>query len=72
MILPFGKPIVSGSEYKSVIKVLKSGKYVHGIKTIEFEQNFKKFTKSKYAVSISSCTAGMHLFYLSVDMRMNQ
>ena len=37
MILPFGKPIVSGSEYKSVIKVLKSGKYVHGIKTIEFE-----------------------------------
>lgn len=69
MILPFGKPIVSGSEYKSVIKVLKSGKYVHGIKTIEFEQNFKKFTKSKYAVSISSCTAGMHLFYLSVGIK---
>lgn len=67
--IPFGKPIVSNSEFKSVIKVLKSGKYVHGNKTLQFEKSFKKFTKAKYAVSVSSCTAGMHLFYLSLGLK---
>lgn len=66
---PFGKPIVNNSEFSSVLKVLKSGKYVHGKKSIEFENHFKKFTKSKYAVSISSCTAGMHLFYLALGIK---
>ena len=66
---PFGKPIVNNSEFGSVLKVLKSGKYVHGKKTIEFEDKFKKFTNSKYAVSISSCTAGMHLFYLAIGIK---
>ena len=30
--IPFGKPIVSKLEFKSVLRVLKSGKYVHGKK----------------------------------------
>ena len=67
--IPFGKPIVSNLEFKSVLKVLKSGKYVHGNKTFEFENSFKKFTKSNYATSLSSCTAGMHLFYLSIGLK---
>ena len=67
--LPFGKPIVSNSEFNSVIKVLKSGKYVHGNKSTDFEDSFRKFTNSKYAVSLSSCTAGMHLFYLSLGIK---
>ena len=29
------------------------------------ETYFKRFTKSKYAITVSSCTAGMHLFYLA-------
>ena len=36
--IPFGKPIVSYSEFSAVLKVLKSGKYVHGKKTVEFEK----------------------------------
>ena len=35
---------------------------MHG-KISRFENNFKFFTKSKFAVTVSSCTAGMHLFY---------
>ncbi len=67
--IPFGKPIVSNLEFNSVLKVLKSGKYVHGNKSVEFENSFKKFTKAKYAVSVSSCTAGMHLYYLSLGLK---
>jgi perosamine synthetase len=67
--IPFGKPLVSNKEFNSVLKVLKSGKYVHGKKTLEFEKNFKKLTGAKYAISLSSCTAGMHLFYLSQGIK---
>ena len=63
--IPFGKPITDNSELLSIRKVIKSGRYVHGNQTEEFEKSFKKFTNAKYAVTVSSCTAAMHLFYLS-------
>ena len=66
--IPFGKPMVGKEEYSAVLKVLKSGKYVHGSKSEEFEKKFKKFTKAKYAISVSSCTAGMHLFYFALGI----
>ena len=66
--IPFGKPIVSSKEYRAVLNVLKSGKYVHGRKTEEFEELFRKFVKSKYAITVSSCTAGMHLFYFAIGL----
>ena len=68
-LIPFGKPIVNDNEFKSVNKVLKSGKYVHGSRTLKFEKMFRKFTKSNYAVSVSSCTAGMHLFYFNAGIK---
>lgn len=66
--IPFGKPIVSSKEFRAVLDVLKSGKYVHGRKTEEFEELFKRFVKSRYAVTVSSCTAGMHLFYFAIGL----
>tara|TARA_E500000178_G_C16888847_1_gene692584 strand:- start:26 stop:940 length:915 start_codon:yes stop_codon:yes gene_type:complete len=68
MKIPFGKPIINFKEINSVKKVLKSGVYVHGPKSHEFEEKFKIFTKAKNAVSVSSCTAGMHLFYFSLGI----
>lgn len=64
----FGKPIVGKNELKTVKKVLESGIYVHGPKTSEFEENFKNFTKAKHAISVSSCTSGMHLVYFSLGI----
>ena len=69
--IPFGKPIVGKNEYLAVLKVLKSGKYVHGPRSKEFEEKFKRFTKAKYAISVSSCTAGMHLFYFALGFGPN-
>ena len=66
--IPFGKPLIDHKEIGLVTKILKSGIYVHGPKTKEFEEKFKKFTKSKNAISVSSCTAGMHLVYFTLGI----
>ena len=66
--IPFGKPLIDHKEISLVTKILKSGIYVHGPKTKEFEEKFKKFTKSKNAISVSSCTAGMHLVYFTLGI----
>ena len=68
MKIPFGKPLVGKREFAAVSNVLRSGKYVHGPKSKEFEENFKKFTKAKFSISVSSCTAGMHLFYFALGL----
>lgn len=62
-IIPFGKPIIGANECREVIDTLKSGILVHGKITEKFEDHFKKFTKAEDAISVSSCTAGMHLLY---------
>src|SRR3989338_6141324 len=38
---------------------------VHGPKSKEFESDFAAYTKAPHAVSVSSCTAGLHLMYFS-------
>lgn len=66
--IPFGKPLINQKELNTVSKILKSGIYVHGPKSIEFEAKFKKFTKARNAISVSSCTAGMHLIYFTLGI----
>lgn len=63
MKIPFGKPIIENEEIQEVCKTLKSSILVHGKKTEEFENLFKRFTGSKFGASVSSCTTGMHLVY---------
>lgn len=67
--IPFGKPIINKNEILAVKKVLESKIYVHGSQSLEFEKKFKEFTKAKYAVSVSSCTAGMHLLYFTLGIK---
>tara|TARA_B100000886_G_scaffold90549_1_gene59748 strand:+ start:114 stop:1274 length:1161 start_codon:yes stop_codon:yes gene_type:complete len=69
MKIPFGYPIISKKEKKSVAKVLSNPILVHGPKSQQFEKNFASYTKSPYAISVSSCTAGMHLFYFSLGFK---
>ena len=64
MKYPFGKPVFDSSKYLTTVKsILDSGKLVHGKYMDKFEDDFKKFTKAKDAISVSSCTTGMQLFY---------
>jgi len=61
--IPFGSPIIGEKEKQAVLDVLSSPILVHGPRTKEFEEKFADFTNAKYAISVSSCTAAMHLFY---------
>lgn len=64
--IPFGKPIVGMEEQDSVRRVLEGTTYVHGPVSKQFEADFAAFTGAPHAVSVSSCTAGMHLVYFAL------
>ncbi len=66
--IPFGRPLIDKREITSVTKVLKSGIYAHGPVSNAFEKKFCKFTKAKFSTTVSSCTAGMHLFYFALGI----
>ena len=69
MKIPFGKPLIDHRELNSVRDVLKGSILVHGSKTKQFEENFSKFVNSKYSISLSSCTAGLHLGCLALGLK---
>ena len=64
-MIKFSIPNIQTSDIKIVSKIIKSGWLTHGKYTSLFEKEFKKFTNSKYAISVSSCTAGLHLSCLA-------
>ena len=66
--LAFGTPLIGDQEIQELTKTLKSGWLGTGPKTNLFENNFAKYTKSKYAIGLNSCTAGLHL---ALDVRVN-
>jgi len=63
MKIPFGKPILGEKEKQAVQEVLSEPILVHGPKSELFENAFREFTGAPHAISVSSCTAGMHLIY---------
>jgi len=66
--IPFGKPILGKEEEDAVIEVMRSGIMAHGPKIKAFEAGFSAFTNSKHSISVSSCTAGMHLYYFHLGL----
>lgn len=69
MTIPFGKPIINISVLKKIEEILKSGKLVHGIYQQKFEAIFKKQNKSSLVTTVSNCTSGMFLFYISRNLK---
>jgi perosamine synthetase len=59
--IPFAKPLVSGEETRAVLDVLASGTFVHGPYNKAFEARFAERIGTRYAISVSSCTAALHL-----------
>ena len=60
--------MISEAERQAVLAVLDGPTLVHGPKSHEFEAAFGKFTVAPHAVSVSSCTAGMHLVWFSIGL----
>ena len=65
----FGKPSIGKEEIRFTTKVLKSKWIGTGPVVQNFEKYFSHYKKSKYAVSVNSCTAGLHLSLLSVGLK---
>ncbi|MCF7980153.1 MAG: aminotransferase class I/II-fold pyridoxal phosphate-dependent enzyme, partial [Chromatiaceae bacterium] len=64
--IPFGRPLIDHREQDAVKQVLDGPILVHGPVSAQFEQAFADFTQAPRAVSVSSCTAGMHLIYFAL------
>ena len=69
--IPFGKPFIGNDEMKFVTKVLKSKWIGSGPITEKFEKKFKNYKKSKYALSVNSCTAALHLSLIYCGIKYN-
>jgi len=69
MKIPFGRPQIDSKERNAVNKILLGNILVHGPKIIEFEKKFSSFTGSNFSLGVSSCTAGMHLFYYGLNIK---
>ena len=59
--IPYSTHYIDNYDIKLVNKVLKSRSITQGNTIKEFEKKICKYTGSKYAVAVTSCTAGMHI-----------
>jgi len=67
-LLVFGSPQILNPEIREIIDSLKSGWIGLGPKTQKFEEEFKKYIGSKYAIATNSCTAALHLSLLALEI----
>ena len=66
--LTFGQPHIQNDEIDEVVESLKKGWLGTGPKVRKFENEFKKYKKSKHAVAVNSCTAALHLSMVSFGL----
>jgi len=68
-MIPLARPYIEKKDIKEVKKVLKSGRLSLGPKLEEFENKFAKYIGTKYAIAVSSGTAGLHLCMKSLNIK---
>jgi len=66
--LPFHRPWFGPEEEKEIIDVLRSGWITKSKRTVEFENQFAKYTGAKYAIGLNSCTAALHLSLVALGV----
>jgi perosamine synthetase len=68
-MINFSHKSISNNDIKVVSEILKSGWLTQGKYTKLFEEEFSRFVNSKYAVTVNSCTAGLHLSCLALEIK---
>ncbi len=66
--LPFCRPDITEDEINEVVDTIRSGWLTTGPKTRLFEERFRDYVGSRYAVAVSSCTAGLHLMLMAAGI----
>lgn len=72
MQIPYGKHFIDKDDIKNVSKVLKTQSITQGPLINKFEKAICKLLKVKYAVAVSSCTAGLHIAVQAVKKMNSQ
>jgi len=60
-MIPYGKHYIDEEDIAAVVEVLRSGHLTQGPMVGKLESAICEYVGSKYAVAVSSCTAGLHL-----------
>ena len=66
---PAYEPWISDDDKKNVNKVLSQSMLTLGPQLEKFEKDFCKYSKSKYAVAVSNCTAALHLSLMALGIK---
>lgn len=66
--IPFAAPTLGQAEIDRVVAVLGGPQLVHGPAATELEERFAARAGARHAVSLSSCTAGLHLSLLALGV----
>lgn len=67
--IPFHRACIGKEEIRNVTEVIRSGWHTMGPKTIEFEEKFRQYTGAKFALSVNSCTAALHLALEAIGIK---
>ena len=65
---PAYEPWISRDDKKIINKTLSQSMLTLGPQLEKFEEDFCKYSKSKYAVAVSNCTAALHLSLMSLGI----
>jgi dTDP-4-amino-4,6-dideoxygalactose transaminase len=68
MRVPFHRPNLGREEIDEVVDTLQSGWLTTGPKTARFEQDLAKYVQAPFAQALSSCTAGLHLALVALNI----
>lgn len=67
--IEFGMPFIDQEDLENLNFILREKWILNGPKVREFENEFSRYIGCKYAVAVSSCTAGMHLSLSALGVR---
>lgn len=71
MKIPYSKQYVDKEDIREVVKCLKGNFITQGPYVAKFEKKISKYVGSKYAVAVSSCTAGLHMALKAINFSKN-
>lgn len=66
--IPYGKQDITQEDIDAVVEVLQSSRITQGPAIEHFEQAVASYCGVKYAVAVSSATAGLHIACLALDL----
>jgi perosamine synthetase len=66
--VPFARPWFDEDDIARVVETIRSGWVMQGPRSVEFEELFASRVEASSALSVSSCTAGLHLALLAVGV----